>query len=95
LATTAKRVKDGTESKVKPQNVRKSYKTCPVCRGIGKVEGKACACKNGRIFTTRQHNRCRICGRPRGYLRKFGICRLCFRQLALRGEIPGVSKSSW
>ncbi len=46
-------------------------------------------------FTTRQHNRCRICGRPRGYLRKFGICRLCFRGLALRGEVPGVSKSSW
>ena len=36
-----------------------------------------------------------ICGRPRAYLRKFGICRLCFRGLALRGEIPGVSKSSW
>jgi small subunit ribosomal protein S14 len=46
-------------------------------------------------FSTRKHNRCRICGRPRGYLRKFGICRLCFRGLALRGEIPGVSKSSW
>jgi len=46
-------------------------------------------------FSTRRHNRCRICGRPRGYLRKFGICRLCFRGLALRGEIPGVSKSSW
>jgi len=46
-------------------------------------------------FSTRKHNRCKICGRPRGYLRKFGICRLCFRGLALRGEIPGVSKSSW
>jgi small subunit ribosomal protein S14 len=46
-------------------------------------------------FSTRKHNRCKQCGRPRGYLRKFGICRLCFRQLALRGEIPGVSKSSW
>ncbi|HET9407062.1 MAG TPA: type Z 30S ribosomal protein S14 [Candidatus Sulfotelmatobacter sp.] len=46
-------------------------------------------------FSTRKHNRCRLCGRPRGYLRKFGICRLCFRGLALRGEIPGVSKSSW
>jgi large subunit ribosomal protein L5 len=46
-------------------------------------------------FSTRKHNRCKLCGRPRGYLRKFGICRLCFRQLALRGEIPGVSKSSW
>jgi len=43
----------------------------------------------------RHHNRCWRCGRPRGYLRKFGICRLCFRGLALRGEIPGVSKSSW
>jgi small subunit ribosomal protein S14 len=46
-------------------------------------------------FSTRQHNRCKICGRPRAYLRKFGICRLCFRSLALKGEIPGVSKSSW
>ncbi len=46
-------------------------------------------------FKTRQHNRCKICGRPRGFLRKFSVCRLCFRQLALRGEIPGVSKSSW
>jgi small subunit ribosomal protein S14 len=46
-------------------------------------------------FSTRKHNRCKICGRPRGYLRKFGLCRLCFRGLALRGEIPGVSKSSW
>ncbi len=46
-------------------------------------------------FSTRQHNRCNLCGRPRAFLRKFGICRLCFRSLALRGEIPGVSKSSW
>jgi len=46
-------------------------------------------------FSTRRHNRCQICGRPRAFLRKFGICRLCFRGLALRGEIPGVSKSSW
>jgi small subunit ribosomal protein S14 len=46
-------------------------------------------------FSTRRHNRCKICGRPRGYLRKFGLCRLFFRGLALRGEIPGVAKSSW
>ena len=46
-------------------------------------------------FSSRRHNRCQICGRPRAFLRKFGICRLCFRGLALRGEIPGVSKSSW
>jgi len=46
-------------------------------------------------FSTRQHNRCKICGRSRAYLRKFGLCRLHFRYLALRGEIPGVAKSSW
>jgi small subunit ribosomal protein S14 len=46
-------------------------------------------------FKCRRHNRCQLCGRPRAFLRKFGICRLCFRQLALRGDIPGVVKSSW
>ena len=46
-------------------------------------------------FKIRRRNRCRRCGRPRGYLRKFQLCRLCFRQLALLGEIPGVTKSSW
>ncbi len=43
----------------------------------------------------RHRNRCWRCGRPRAFLRKFGICRLCFRQLALNGEIPGVTKASW
>ncbi|PYV19881.1 MAG: type Z 30S ribosomal protein S14 [Acidobacteria bacterium] len=46
-------------------------------------------------YKIRHRNRCRICGRPRGFLRKFQMCRLCFRQLALRGDIPGVIKSSW
>jgi small subunit ribosomal protein S14 len=46
-------------------------------------------------FSTRQHNRCKLCGRPRGYLRKFRICRICFRSLASKGEIPGVVKASW
>lgn len=46
-------------------------------------------------FKVRAYNRCSLCGRPRGYLRKFGICRICFRTLALRGQIPGVTKSSW
>ncbi len=40
-------------------------------------------------------NRCRQCGRPRGYMRRFHLCRICFRELALKGEIPGVKKSSW
>lgn len=46
-------------------------------------------------FKVRAYNRCPLCGRPRGYLRKFGMCRLCFRLRALKGEIPGVTKSSW
>ncbi len=46
-------------------------------------------------FKVRAHNRCPLCGRPRAFLRKFGICRICFRTLASRGEITGVTKSSW
>lgn len=46
-------------------------------------------------FKIRHRNRCRRCGRPRAYLRKFALCRLCFRQLALDGEVTGVIKSSW
>ncbi len=46
-------------------------------------------------FKIRVRNRCRLCGRSRGYLRKFKLCRICFRELALRGEIPGVRKASW
>ncbi len=46
-------------------------------------------------YKVRQHNRCHYCGRPRGYMRKFGMCRICFRLRALRGELPGVTKSSW
>ena len=46
-------------------------------------------------FKIRMRNRCRICGRPRGYLRKFQMCRICFRGHALHGEIPGVVKASW
>lgn len=46
-------------------------------------------------FEVRQVNRCSLCGRPRGYMRKFGICRICFRTRAGFGELPGVTKSSW
>ena len=46
-------------------------------------------------FAVRAYNRCKVCGRPRAYIRKFGICRICFRNLSLRGQIPGVTKSSW
>jgi small subunit ribosomal protein S14 len=46
-------------------------------------------------FAVRQHNRCKLCGRPRAYLRKFGVCRICFRNMAHKGLIPGVVKASW
>jgi len=46
-------------------------------------------------FSTRVYNRCSLCGRPRGYIRDFGICRLCFRKLAHQGRIPGIRKSSF
>ncbi|HBR10531.1 type Z 30S ribosomal protein S14 [Candidatus Bipolaricaulota bacterium] len=46
-------------------------------------------------FSSRRYNRCNICGRPHGYIRDFGLCRLCFRKLAHLGEIPGVKKASW
>lgn len=45
-------------------------------------------------FSTREYNRCRICGRPHAYLRKYGICRICFRELAYKGQIPGVKKQA-
>lgn len=46
-------------------------------------------------YAVQARHRCRLCGRPRGYMRKFGICRICFRRLALLGQLPGVKKSSW
>ncbi|MCD6350651.1 MAG: type Z 30S ribosomal protein S14 [Armatimonadetes bacterium] len=46
-------------------------------------------------FKVRRYNRCQICGRRRGYMRKFGLCRICFRENALAGNIPGVRKASW
>ncbi|MBI3978769.1 MAG: type Z 30S ribosomal protein S14 [Chloroflexi bacterium] len=46
-------------------------------------------------FAVQHRNRCKQCGRPRAYIRKFGLCRICFRKLALEGQLPGVTKSSW
>lgn len=52
-------------------------------------------CNRGSKFPVRNYHRCKQCGRPRSYMRKFALCRVCFRMLANRGEIPGVTKSSW
>ena len=46
-------------------------------------------------FGVRAYNRCRKCGRPRAFMRRFGLCRICFRQMALNGDLPGVVKASW
>lgn len=51
--------------------------------------------EQNRKFKVRVRNRCRRCGRPRGYYRRFELCRICFRELALDGMIPGVRKASW
>jgi small subunit ribosomal protein S14 len=48
-----------------------------------------------RKYPNRVRNRCVRCGRPRGFIRRFGLCRICFREMALEGKIPGVTKSSW
>ena len=51
--------------------------------------------QNEPKYATREYTRCKICGRPHAVIKKYGICRICFRELASKGEIPGVKKSSW
>lgn len=51
--------------------------------------------KRPQQFKVREYNRCPLCGRPRAFYRKFNMCRICLRKLALAGELPGVMKSSW
>jgi len=51
--------------------------------------------KRKQKFEVRARNRCPVCGRPRAFLRKFDMCRICFRKLSLEGQIPGVTKASW
>jgi len=60
------------------------------------VAKKSIIAREGRRkYPTRVRNRCSRCGRPRGYMRRFDLCRICFRELAMAGNIPGVTKSSW
>lgn len=51
--------------------------------------------KRKQKFEVRQRNRCNLCGRARSYMRRFGLCRMCFRELAMKGELPGVLKATW
>jgi small subunit ribosomal protein S14 len=61
------------------------------------VAKKSLIAKQARpsAFKVRAYNRCKLCGRPRAYLRKFGMCRICFRELAFKGQLPGIVKASW
>lgn len=52
-------------------------------------------CNAAPKYPARRYNRCKVCGRPRSFIRKFAMCRICFRMYANRGELPGVTKSSW
>jgi small subunit ribosomal protein S14 len=51
--------------------------------------------KKEQKYPTRNKNRCNLCGRSRAYMRKFGVCRICFRELASKGQLPGIVKASW
>jgi small subunit ribosomal protein S14 len=61
------------------------------------VAKKSMIAKAGRVpkFSVRAISRCARCGRPRAFYRKFGLCRICLRELANKGEVPGVRKASW
>lgn len=58
---------------------------------------KAIIAKQGKPpkYSAQAYHRCKICGRPRAYMRKFGVCRICFRKMAHQGELPGITKASW
>ena len=62
---------------------------------MAKTSMKVKTMKRKPLFKSRKQQRCAICGRPRGYIRFFNICRICFRSLASQGKLPGVRKASW
>ncbi|MCP3956800.1 MAG: type Z 30S ribosomal protein S14 [bacterium] len=59
------------------------------------TQAKIAKTRKNLKYAVRQRNRCRVCGRPRSFMRKFALCRICFRELALQGYLPGVIKASW
>ena len=85
-ASELKRALDNAKRRVKEQQGKSNKRAVKRAKAVG---------LNLNVFTSRVHNRCKRCGRGRGYLRKFALCRICFRGLALEGHIPGVTKSSW
>ncbi len=78
------------------QKARQALKEIVIKNPLKRDEAMAKLQKRRRNESlTRLRNRCRICGRPRGTLRKFGLCRICLRQAAMRGDVPGLRKASW
>ena len=85
-----------------PKKLQREIHKSMSAKGIGtksqqalQLQHEQCKQQRKAKFSTREYNRCRICGRPHAYLRKYGICRICFRELAYKGQIPGVKKASW
>ena len=74
-------------AQAKNANKRAELKQVGDQEGLAKIPRKA--------SVTRKKNRCSLCGRPRSYMRTFGLCRVCFREQASKGNIPGVTKASW
>lgn len=85
-ANELKRALENAKRRVKEQQGKSTKKAVKRAKAAG---------LKLNVFTSRVHNRCKRCGRGRGYLRKFALCRICFRELSLEGHIPGVTKSSW
>ena len=87
-----KMVKNSEEKRANLKKIIKSYETSEeekikAMDSLNKMKRDSCK--------IRLHNRCKLTGRPRGFMRKFGLSRLCFREMALAGYIPGITKSSW
>ena len=85
MAKTSMKVKQ----QMKPKFSTRAYTRCKICGRPHSV------LKKYGMFSTRAYTRCKICGRPHSVLKKYGICRICFRELAYKGQIPGVKKASW
>ena len=77
------------------RRVAGSVETSRRVAGFGSIPRISPLAGRGPKLPSEALRRCQLCGRPRGYLRKFKLCRLCFRELALKGEVPGITKASW
>tara|TARA_A100001015_G_scaffold321295_1_gene451288 strand:+ start:3890 stop:4195 length:306 start_codon:yes stop_codon:yes gene_type:complete len=87
-----KMVSNGAEKRAKLKKIIKSFESSEDEKVKAMDDLNRMKVNTSKV---RLHNRCKLTGRPRGYMRKFGVSRICFREMALQGLIPGVTKSSW